>query len=112
MGLVDAAVARQKNSGGSTHRALNLASFRGSSELEFGCDAAYILVPDEACGIAFQSEKNRFAAVESLQTTFDAARQTFSPAVELFGLDAFDAVTPGDQRADESSIGMCRGSWT
>jgi hypothetical protein len=39
--LVASAVARQKASGGSTCRGLNLASFRGSSELEYGCDGAY-----------------------------------------------------------------------
>lgn len=34
--LVASAVVRQKNAGGSTYNGLNLASFRGSSELEYG----------------------------------------------------------------------------
>jgi len=38
---------RQKGKTGSTYRGLNLASFRGSSELEFSCDSAYLLVPNE-----------------------------------------------------------------
>lgn len=43
--LVASAVARQKHAGGSTYNGLNLASFRGSSELEYGTDDAYLLVP-------------------------------------------------------------------
>ena len=73
---------------------MNLASFRGSSELEFGCDSAYILVPDNAGGIVLQCEKNRFGAVEDVPTSFDATRQTFGPFVKVSGLDAFDAATP------------------
>lgn len=92
--LVAAAVSRQNGPSGSNYGKLGLASFRGSSELEYGCDSAYILVPDAAGGITFQCEKNRFGAVESVPTSFDAARQTFTPFVELSGLDAFDAATP------------------
>lgn len=90
--LVAAAVARQRSNTGSTYRGLNLASFRGSSELEFGCDAAYILSPDGAGRVNVRCEKNRFGAVEGFATTFDAARMTFTPAPA--GLDAFDAATP------------------
>ena len=72
---------------------MGLASFRGSSELEFGCDAAYVLDPD-AGTVNFQCEKNRFGAVEGVPTNFDASVQTFSAHVELSGLDAFDKATP------------------
>src|SRR5262249_2039868 len=45
--IVLAAVGRQKdNKGRSTYSGLNLASYRESSELEFGADDAFILVPD------------------------------------------------------------------
>jgi len=92
--LVAAAVARQNGKSGSNYGNLGLASFRGSSELEYGCDSAYILVSDGSGGIVFQCEKNRFGAVENVPTAFDATRQTFNPFVELAGQDAFDAATP------------------
>jgi len=101
--LVAAAVARQNGKSGSNYGNLGLASFRGSSELEYGCDSAYILVPDGSGGIVFQCEKNRFGAVENVPTAFDATRQTFNPFVELSGLDAFDAATPA--RANGESKG-------
>ena len=94
--LVASAVARQKHAGGSTYRGLNLASFRGSSELEYGCDSAFLLVPDEGGGITFQCEKNRYGAVADLPTSFDAITQTFMPAPS--GLDGFDAATPAPTR--------------
>ena len=95
--IVAAAVARQKDAGGSTYKGLGLASFRGSSELEFGCDAAYVLDPD-AGTVNFQCEKNRFGAVEAVLTAFDASVQTFAAAEELSGLDAFDAAPPPPPR--------------
>jgi len=98
--LVASAVARQKNAGGSTYKGLNLASFRGSSELEFGTDAAYLLEPDGAGGIRFRCEKNRYGAVADILTAFDPTIQKFTPAPS--GLEAFDTVTPaglGHKRA-------------
>jgi replicative DNA helicase len=94
--LVASAVARQKHSGGSTYRGLNLASFRGSSELEYGCDAAFLLVPDDRGGILFQCEKNRYGAVADLPTWFDPITQTFMPAPS--GLGGFDAAPPARPR--------------
>jgi replicative DNA helicase len=90
--LVASAVSRQKHAGGSTYRGLNLASFRGSSELEYGADSAYVLVPTEGGGINFQCEKNRYGPVADIPTAFDGTIQKFTPAP--CGLDAFDAVTP------------------
>ena len=94
--LVASAVSRQKGAHGSTYRGLNLASFRGSSELEYGADAAYLLEADEAGGILFRCEKNRYAAVADVPTSFDPTTQTFTPA--LAGLDGFDAATPAPTR--------------
>lgn len=94
--LVASAVARQKGRTGSTYSGLNLASFRGSSELEFGCDAAYLLVADDDGGITFQCEKNRYGTVADLRTAFDPVTQSFSPAPS--GLDAFNAATPAPTR--------------
>lgn len=90
--LVASAVARQKSAAGSSYRGLNLASFRGSSELEFGADAAYLLEPADDAGIIFRCEKNRYGAVADLPTVFDPNTQTFTPAPA--GLAAFDAATP------------------
>ena len=104
--LVAAAVARQKGKTGSTYNGLNLASFRGSSELEFGCDSAFQLVPDESGGVVFQCEKNRYGAVADVRTSFDPIRQTFGPAaVEVSGLDGFDDVKPAPTRGKKPKGG-------
>jgi replicative DNA helicase len=92
--LVASAVARQKQAGGSTYRGLNLASFRGSSELEYGCDGAYLLVGGEGDRIVFKCEKNRYGRVADVPTLFKARVQTFTPAEEGDGLDGFDAAPP------------------
>ena len=93
--LCAAAVARQKSAHGSTYRGLNLASFRGSSELEFGADACYLVNPEsEGEGVTFTCEKNRYGAAEDIATQFDPTLQTFVEAPKLAGLDAFDAATP------------------
>jgi len=101
--LVASAVARQKHAGGSTYKGLNLASFRGSSELEYGCDAAFLLVADDAGGIEFKCEKNRYGAVADIPTRFDPTTQTFTPAPS--GLDAFDAATPARSRGSKAKGG-------
>jgi replicative DNA helicase len=101
--LVASAVARQKSARGSTYHGLNLASFRGSSELEYGTDAAYLLVPDDADGITLRCEKNRFGAVADIVTRFDGNTQTFTPAPA--GLDAFDAATPARPKGSKAKGG-------
>jgi replicative DNA helicase len=85
-------VARQKHAGGSTYKGLNLASFRGSSELEYGCDSAYLLEPGDGGTITFRCEKNRCGAVADIPTQFEGTTQTFMPAST--GIGAFDATTP------------------
>lgn len=91
-----AAVARQKSASGSTYRGLNLASFRGSSELEYGADSCYLLLPEgDGADVLFQCEKKRYGPkTEDVRTTFDPAVQSFAEAVELSPLDRFDAATP------------------
>ena len=82
-------VARQKSANGSSsYAALNLASFRGSSELEFGADSAYILDADP-CGVAtLRCFKNRFGRLTDIPLRFDAPTQSFTAGDPL---DAFDA---------------------
>jgi len=94
--LAASAVARQRHAGGSTYSGLNLASFRGSSELEYGADAAYLLVPGDAGVITLQCEKNRYGAMENILTRFDPTTQTFTPPPA--GLAAFDGATPAPTR--------------
>jgi replicative DNA helicase len=79
--LVLAAVTRTKDRAGrSSYDAdgLNLASFRESSELEFGCDCAYMLTrgkhPAEA---RLACLKNRHGEPVDLQLRFDGALQRF-----------------------------------
>lgn len=93
--LVASAVARQKSNTGSTYRNLNLASFRGSSELEYGCDSAYVFVRDGDT-ITLQCEKNRYDEPADIATHFDKATQTFTASPT--GLDAFDKATPAPTR--------------
>ncbi len=98
--LLASAVSRQKNAGGSTYAGLTLASFRGSSELEFGTDSAYILTPNDGGGITLRCEKNRNGIVADIATIFDPTIQTFTPAPS--GLDAFDAANPAATRTPKA----------
>ena len=83
-------VARQKSkNGSSTYAGLNLASFRGSSEIEFGADTAYILDADPKSGIGvLKCEKDRFRQPRDIYLRFNGALQTFSAGEPL---DQFDA---------------------
>lgn len=103
--LVASAVSRQKGQTGSNYSGLNLASFRGSSELEYGADCAYLFVPgdgfDKERGgpVVLECGKNRYAAPADIPTHFDTVTQTFRPA--LSGLDGFDATTPAAPRRQQ-----------
>ena len=82
--VVVAAVSRSKDrQGRSTYAgdALNLASFRESSELEFGADDAFILVndPDDDTGVILRHLKARHTEAKDIALTFDRARQRFTP---------------------------------
>lgn len=103
--LAVAAVARQRSRSGSTYAGLNLASFRGSSELEYGADSAYLLEPGEGGLLTLRCEKNRYAAVADIPTAFDATIQKFTPAPA--GLDAFDAATPAGTSPPPKGILLC-----
>lgn len=101
--LVASAVARQKGQGGSTYTGLNLASFRGSSELEYGCDGAYLFTPGEGGTVTLTCEKNRYGAVADIVTRFDPTTMTFAPAPA--GLGGFDAATPARPRGGRAKGG-------
>lgn len=82
--IVVSAVARTKDSRGRSSydgAGLNLASFRESSELEFGADDAFILVPnkDDADGMVLRHLKSRHGEAKDLTLTFDRRHQRFTP---------------------------------
>ena len=75
-----------------------MASFRGSAELEFGCDSAYIL--DAANGVAvLRCVKNRYRRPEDINLRFAGEFQRYEPGEPL---DAFDAA-PGPTKKKEKA---------
>lgn len=94
--IVVAAVARAKdNKGRSSYDGdgLNLASFRESSELEFGADDAFILVgaPKRPDRVTLRHLKARHTEARDLALRFDRRHQSFTPVDEGDG----DAETNG-----------------
>jgi replicative DNA helicase len=83
--IVVAAVSRSKDSKGRSSydgENLSLASFRESSELEFGADDAFILVkdPDDLeTGVILRHLKARHTEAKDIALTFDRPRQRFTP---------------------------------
>jgi replicative DNA helicase len=67
---------------------LSLASFRETSELEYGADSAFIVAPtddSESEGeapsrVTLKYLKNRHGEAKDVTLTFDRKRQRFSPA--------------------------------
>lgn len=86
--IVVAAVARQKDSRGrSTYHGdtLTLASFRESSELEFGADDAFILVQDGKAKdrVVLRHLKARHSEPRDLTLQFDRKLQRFTSAPSI-----------------------------
>ncbi|HUY93327.1 MAG TPA: DnaB-like helicase C-terminal domain-containing protein [Pirellulales bacterium] len=82
--VVVAAVARAKDSKGRSSydgEGLNLASFRESSELEFGADDAFILAPDGKSDdqVVLRHLKARHTQAQDLVLRFDRSHQSFTP---------------------------------
>jgi replicative DNA helicase len=85
--IVVAAVSRSKDSKGrsSYSEGLNLASFRESSELEFGADDAFILArangeDDSPFRVVLKHLKSRHGEAKDIDLTFDRPHQRFAPA--------------------------------
>jgi len=83
--LVVSAVGRSKDTHGRNAygEGLNLASFRESSELEFGADSAFILAPDgpgASEGVTLKHLKDRHGECRDIALRFDRPRQAFTPA--------------------------------
>ncbi|OWK41275.1 DnaB-like helicase C-terminal domain-containing protein [Fimbriiglobus ruber] len=81
--LVIAAVGRQRDDKGrSGYGGLNLASFRESSELEYGADDAFLLVrdsPDDPTGITLKHVKSRHGESLDIPLRFTGHVQRFDP---------------------------------
>jgi len=100
IGIVAAsAVGRTKDRSGRTSYdgdGLNLASFRESSELEFGADDAFILTPSpkDPSRVTLRHLKARHSEPKDIELNFDRARQSFTT------LDNFDGIS-GDYRPNK-----------
>jgi replicative DNA helicase len=82
--IVLSAVGRTKDSKGRSSYAgegLNLASFRESSELEFGADDAFLLTPDDEDGeaVTLRHLKSRHGEPKDICLRFDRRLQRFTP---------------------------------
>lgn len=87
--VVVAAVGRQRDENGrSGYGGLNLASFRESSELEYGADDAFLLVRDDAedaSAVTLKHAKSRHGETCDIPLRFDGAVQRFDPSGERGG---------------------------
>jgi len=88
--IVVSSVARQKDRrGSSTYGGLTMAAFRGSAELEFGADSAYLLHADPRSGVArLEHVKERFGQLRDVPLRFCGAFQRFDAGDDLDGFDA------------------------
>lgn len=81
--IVVSAVGRGKDRKGRSSyagEALSLASFRESSELEFGADDAFILIPDDDSAVTLRHLKARHGEARDVVLDFDRPRQRFISA--------------------------------
>ncbi|MHB1035744.1 MAG: DnaB-like helicase C-terminal domain-containing protein [Pirellulales bacterium] len=128
--LVVAAVSRGKDSKGRSSYsgdALSLASFRESSELEFGADDAFILAPDEGKEtVTLRHLKARHTEARDIVLEFDRLHQSFRPASAgtpwtpdgrkpkgklQSALAAAWNRTPAADDADQDTDGFGEGDW-
>jgi replicative DNA helicase len=94
---VVSALARTKDNQGRSSYAgdgLSLASFRESSELEFGADDAFLLVPDskDPGRVTLRHLKARYSEPKNLVLSFDRRRQSFTVPLHAAG----GPVSPGE----------------
>jgi replicative DNA helicase len=85
--IVVSALARSKDAKGrsSYHDGLSLASFRETSELEYGADDCFILAPDDGEGfssarVILKHLKSRHGEARDIALSFDRKHQRFTPA--------------------------------
>jgi replicative DNA helicase len=84
--IVISAIGRTKDGKGRSSYSgdgLSLASFRESSELEFGCDDAFLLTPDgddQGDAVTLRHLKSRHGECRDIDLTFRRRHQRFTPA--------------------------------
>jgi replicative DNA helicase len=83
--IVLSAIGRTRDSKGRSSyvsEGLGLASFRESSELEYGADDAFLLIPDDdqGDGVTLRHVKSRLGAARDIVLTFHRKHQRFTPA--------------------------------
>jgi replicative DNA helicase len=103
--LVVSAVARARGERGSNYDAasLGLASFRESSELEYGADTAWVLA--EVNGVTrLTCVKNRHGEAASIGLHFDKARQRFDVEPEWVPLAAEDGAQVRGKRPTRAQL--------
>lgn len=87
--LLVSAVGRQRNANGqSSYDNLNLSSFRESSELEFGCDDAFLLkCPDSSdrSSLLLSQVKSRYGEMVDLDLKFNRSVQHFDTVAPAGG---------------------------
>jgi hypothetical protein len=94
--LVVSSVSRRAGRSGSTYAGLDMASYRGSAELEFGADSAYILDANLPHGIAtLRQVKNRYGPLRDIPLRFDGPHQEFRAGDALDGYDVAGAERKG-----------------
>jgi replicative DNA helicase len=103
--IVVSAIGRTKDSKGRSSYAgegLNLASFRESSELEFGADDAFILTTDDdqGDGVTLRHLKSRHSECRDVELTFHRKQQRFSP----IGADQGPRPEPGKLQSDLADL--------
>jgi replicative DNA helicase len=100
-----------KKGGGYNPRELGLASLRESSEIEYGCDDVFVMVPEEHDGtrdgdgyrnVLLKHEKSRNNLQQDLRFEFNGAIQSFTllPPLSDHDDDGFD--DPGDSRPNRN----------
>jgi replicative DNA helicase len=106
--LAVAAVHRGKDSrGGSTYGGgIGLASFRGSSELEFGADNAFTLQTNKHGRALLACCKSRYGAMESARLVFDFPRASFAIASSSDEAVLDDAAERFGDELDETEGGL------
>lgn len=90
--ILVSAVSRQKGSNGSNYSGLGLASFRESSELEYGVDSAFLMEPDkdDPTRLRLINPKHRDGEKRDIVVTFDGAHQQFTVEPEAYPVFAGD----------------------
>lgn len=85
--LAVSAVSRQKGHKGSNYTNLGLASLRGSSELEYGADAVYLMEAEDGNGsvVKLENAKLRYGRKRDVRLRFHGDAMRFTDAAVMAG---------------------------